>query len=532
MKDSIYRVTCKGERKNIEFKETLKRNHHLETERKQQLASQMKYRMERGDGEAIYFIGVYDDGRLKGLERLEMEESLFVLDQIAKEAGATISDVEKHPLEDNNKKKVAKVLIEKPRKTKREHLLIGVAGHVDHGKSTLIGTLTTGKLDNGSGSTRIFLDVQKHEIERGLSADLSFAVNGYKEGKPVKIKNPLNKRDKSRMVENCEKLISFVDTVGHEPWLRTTIRGIVGQKLSYGLLVIAADQGPTHITKEHLGIILAMDLPVLVVMTKIDLVSAQRVKEVQREIFDLLKLVGRIPYPLQNLHDADFVAENMNQHFVPFIKASPVTGEGLELLDRLFYSLKIPPHDDESQKPFMMYIDKIYSVTGVGTVLSGTVRQGSVKKGDELLIGPLNSGKFVPVSVRTIEMHHYRKDVAEVGEIVGISIAGVDMDDIRRGMIICHPDYDPKAVREFEAEVAILVHPTTISEGYECITHIETLAETTWFQPLDKNYLSAGDTGRILMKFKYRPCAIREGQKLIFREGRSKGVGTVTRVII
>jgi elongation factor 1-alpha len=78
-------------------------------------------------------------------------------------------------------------------------------------------------------------------------------------------------------VEECDKVVSFVDTVGHEPWLRTTIRGIVGQKLNYGLLTIAADQGPTHITKEHLGIILAMELPVIVAMTKIDVVTAEKV---------------------------------------------------------------------------------------------------------------------------------------------------------------------------------------------------------------------------------------------------------------
>ncbi len=71
--------------------------------------------------------------------------------------------------------------------------------------------------------------------------------------KTKRIKNPLNKREKAVLVEKCDKLVSFVDTVGHEPWLRTTIRGIVGQKLSHGLLVVAAEQGPTHITREHLG---------------------------------------------------------------------------------------------------------------------------------------------------------------------------------------------------------------------------------------------------------------------------------------
>jgi elongation factor 1-alpha len=528
MTDNIYDITKKGERENIEFKENLKTDYHLKKDRKQQLASQMKYRMERGNGEAIYFIGVHDEGRLIGLSDDELEESLFVLESIALEIGAIILDVEKHPADMG---RVAKVLIGRSQSLKKDHLLVGVAGHVDHGKSTLVGTLTTGTLDNGSGGTRIFLDVQKHEIERGLSADLSFAVYGFCDGKSVRLKNPLNKKEKAKLVEKCDKVVSFVDTVGHEPWLRTTIRGIVGQKLNYGLLVVAADQGPTHITKEHLGIILAMELPVIVVMTKIDIVTAERIQEVRGEIFDLLKLVGRIPYSVKTIKDADFVAENMNQHIVPVIKVSPVTGNGLEILDELFLRFKIPLNGEDAKKPFMMYIDKIYSVLGVGTVVSGTVRQGKVKKGDKLILGPTGTGEFMEVSVRSIEMHHYRKENAETGEVVGISITGATVDNIRRGMIICHTDYHPQPVREFEADVAILVHPTTIKDGYECITHIETIAETTTFEPLDKEYMSAGDTGKIKMQFKYRPYSIHKGQKLIFREGRSKGVGTITRII-
>ncbi|BDZ69700.1 GTPBP1 family GTP-binding protein [Methanobacterium petrolearium] len=522
------KLTQAGERKNIEFKENLNSKTHLFTERKQQLASQMKYRLERGYGEAIYFIGVDDNGQLLGLTQPEMNESLHVLGELAHEINSKIMDVETEPA---GRGEVAKVIISRQQTNQPDHLLIGVAGHVDHGKSTLVGTLTTGSLDSGSGSTRIFLDVQKHEIERGLSADLSFAVYGFSEGETVRIKNPLNKREKALLVEKCDKLVSFVDTVGHEPWLRTTIRGIVGQKLSHGLLVVSADQGPTHITREHLGIILAMDLPVIVVITKIDMVSPERIKTVRQDIFDLLKLVGRIPYMVESPKDADFLTENMNHHLVPVIKASPVTGEGLEILDRLFSGLKIPSYEEDSKKPFMMYIDKIYSVVGVGTVVSGTIRQGTVKKGEKLILGPFSSGDFVPVNVRSIEMHHYRKENASVGEVVGISITGVEMTEIKRGMIICHPDYNPSAVREFDADVAILVHPTTIKEGYECITHIETIAETTCFKPIENEYLSAGDTGKIRMRFKYRPFAIREGQKLIFREGKSKGVGTVTRLV-
>lgn len=528
MTQRIYNITKKGERKNIEFKESLSIIYHLEEYRKQRLASQMKYRMEMGDGKAIYFIGVHDQGDLLGLSRDEFEESLFVLKDVAHEISAKVLKVEKYPA---GRGHVAKVLIGKTGTMKKEHMLVGVAGHVDHGKSTLVGTLTTGTLDNGSGRTRIFLDVQKHEIERGLSADLSFAVYGFSEGKAVRLKNPLNKKEKSKLVEKCDRVISFVDTVGHEPWLRTTIRGIVGQKLNYGLVTIAADQGPTHITREHLGIIMAMDLPVIVVITKIDMVSDENVNSVQKKIFELLKLVGRIPFMIRSKEDAEFVAENMNQHLVPIIRVSSITGEGLELLDDLFLNLEIPSEGRDYKKPFMMYIDKIYSVIGVGTVVSGTIRQGKVKKGDKLLLGPTSSGRFVEVGAKSIEMHHYKKDYGEAGEVVGISIKGVNADDIKRGMILCDKNYNVESVREFEADVTILVHPTTIKKGYECITHIETVSETTTFEPLDREYMSAGDTGNVKMRFKYRPYCIKEGQKLVFREGRSKGVGSVTKIL-
>jgi elongation factor 1-alpha len=305
----------------------------------------------------------------------------------------------------------------------------------------------------------------------------------------------------------------------------------VGQKLNYGLVVVSAIQGPTHITKEHLGIILAMELPVIITMTKIDKVEPKKIKEIKQQIFDLIKLVGRIPFMVKTLKDADFVAKNMENHIVPILKVSPVTGEGIELLDRLFLKLKVPSNGNDLKKPFMMYIDKIYSVMGVGTVVSGTIRQGKISTGDKLLIGPAGAGKFIETSSKSMEMHHYRKEVAETGEIVGISITGLEVDDIKRGMILCGTDYPVNAVREFEADVAILVHPTTIKKGYECIAHIETIAETMIFEPVETRYMAAGDTGKVKMKFKYRPCYVKEGQKLIFREGRSKGVGTITKII-
>ncbi|MGB9838526.1 GTPBP1 family GTP-binding protein [Methanothermobacter sp.] len=528
MIEDIRSFTSPGERRNIEFKKALSPGYHLKMDRKKSLISQMKYRMERGGGRAVYLLGVEDSGEPVGLPDDELRESVDVIRKLSQEIDAVVEEVNLH---EGSQGRVAEVIISRKQKTEREHLLIGVAGHVDHGKSTLLGTLTTGTPDDGSGKTRIFLDVQKHEIERGLSADLSFAIYGFRNGRVIRLKNPLDRREKSGLMDKADRVISFVDTVGHEPWLRTTIRGIVGQNLDYGLLTVAADEGPTHITREHLGIMIAMELPVIVVLTKTDMATPSQRRAVREKISELLKLVGRIPFHVREMESAGEIAGRMNQHIVPIIEASSVTGEGLEVLDELFLNLEVKRDVNGDEKPFLMYIDKIYTIRGVGTVVSGTIQQGLVRKGDTLLLGPLNTGKFREVTVKSIEMHHYRIGCAEPGHIVGISISGASADEIERGMILAHPDYEPEAVREFEAEVAILVHPTTIKAGYESVTHIETIAETTILEPIDAEFMSAGDRGRVRMRFKYRPHHVREGQKIIFREGRSKGIGSVTRIL-
>lgn len=128
-------------------------------------------------------------------------------------------------------------------------------------------------------------------------------------------------------------------------------------------------------------------------------------------------------------------------------------------------------------------------------------------------------------------MHHYQLGCAETGHVVGIALRNISSNEIERGMILADPKYKVRAVREFEAEVSVLVHPTTIKSGYESVTHIETIAETTKLKPLDKEYLSAGDKGKVRMRFKYRPYHVERGQKLVFREGRTKGIGSITKIV-
>jgi elongation factor 1-alpha len=138
-------------------------------------------------------------------------------------------------------------------------------------------------------------------------------------------------------------------------------------------------------------------------------------------------------------------------------------------------------------------------------------------------------GSFAEVEVRSIEMHYHRVDEASAGRIVGIALKGVNEADIERGMVLIPREADPDPVREFEAEVMVLNHPTRIGSGYEPVVHLETVSEAAAFYP-DGGQLLPGDSGKARVQFKFRPYLVEEGQRFVFREGRSKGVGRVTDV--
>jgi elongation factor 1-alpha len=510
---------------HVEFKERLSREVHLADGRMESLAAQLRHRVLSGDGEATYVVGVTDDGGIAGIPRADFSESMDVLSLLAEEAGAHIDDVETWPAGDDGLVGVATIREGAMLETDDTHIVVGTAGHVDHGKSTLVGSLVTGQADDGQGGTRSYLDVQPHEVERGLSADLSYGVYGFDDDGPVRMDNPNRKSDRARIVEEADRLVSFVDTVGHEPWLRTTIRGLVGQKLDYGLLVVAADDGPTKTTREHLGILLATELPTVVAITKVDAVSEERALEVEREVEALLRDVDKTPL-LVDRHGVGTAVEEISESVVPILATSAVTGEGLDELDRMFEHL---PKTTDDAGEFRMYVDRSYSVTGVGAVASGTINSGTVEAGDELLLGPMPDGTYREVEVRSIEMHYHRVDEAKAGRIVGIALKGVSEPEIERGMVLVPRDADPPSIRSFETEVMVLNHPTRIGDGYEPVVHLETISEAVVFYP-DGGQLLPGDTGRATVEFKFRPYLIEEGQRFVFREGQSKGVGTVRAV--
>jgi elongation factor 1-alpha len=521
---------------SVEFKERFSRDVHLADGRLESLAAQLRHRVLSGDGEAEYVLGVTDDGGIAGVSREVFSETMDVLSLLAEEAGAHIADVQTwgvdsvgaHSNEDAEEGivGVATVVDGASLTPDDDHIIVGTAGHVDHGKSTLVGSLVTGDADDGDGGTRGFLDVQPHEVERGLSADLSYGVYGFDGEGPLRVRNPDRKDERAAVVEAAARVVAFVDTVGHEPWLSTTIRGLVGQKLDYGLLTVAADDGPTKTTREHMGVLFATELPTIVAITKTDLVDDERVAEVEREVERILRQTERAPLPVAR-HGVDAAIEEVANGVVPIVRTSAVTRDGLDVFDEMFERL---PKTTAASGPFRMYVDRTYSVTGVGAVASGTVKSGTVEAGDELLLGPFPDGTFREVEVRSIEMHYHRVDRAQAGRIVGIALKGVREEDIERGMVLLPGDADPDPVREFEAEVMVLNHPTRIDAGYEPVVHLETVGEAARFHPEDGQLLP-GDTGRTTVRFKFRPYLVEEGQRFVFREGSSKGVGTVTDVV-
>ncbi len=537
----LERAIDRGEQEggSVEFKERLTKDLHATEGRFESLAAQLRHRVLSGDGEATYVVGVTDDGGLAGIEPEAFSESMDVLSLLAEEAGAHIDEVETWGVDEATGTATkgdagtggivgVATIREGAVMSDDEHIVVGTAGHVDHGKSTLVGSLVTGDADDGEGGTRSFLDVQPHEVERGLSADLSYGVYGFDDDGPVRMDNPHRKSDRARVVEEADRLVSFVDTVGHEPWLRTTIRGLVGQKLDYGLLTVAADDGPTKTTREHLGILLATDLPTMVAITKADLVDEERLREVEREVERLLREVDKTPLRVER-HGVDAALEEISETVVPVLTTSAVTMDGLDQLDELFERLPKTAGSDRTDEDFTMYVDRTYNVTGVGAVASGTIRSGTVEAGDELLLGPMQDGSFREVEVRSIEMHYHRVDEAQAGRIVGIALKGVAEVDIERGMVLLPRESDPTPVREFEAEVMVLNHPTRIGDGYEPVVHIETVSEAAAFYP-EGGQLLPGDSGETRIRFKFRPYYVEEGQRFVFREGSSKGVGTVTDV--
>jgi len=266
------------------------------------------------------------------------------------------------------------------------HFIIGTAGHVDHGKTTLIKALT------GIDTDRL-----KEEQERGMTIDLGFAS--------IRLPNGI--------------VAGIVDVPGHERFLRNMLAGVTG--VDAAMLVVAADEGVMPQTREHLEILELLEARAgVVVITKCDMVASDWIDLVEDDIRS--ELAGTF------LEDA------------PIIRVSSVTGEGLPELLQTLASIVSQIEPRSTEVPFRLPIDRVFTITGFGAVVTGTLVSGTIRTGDVLRILP----EGIESRARQLQVHGEKVEEAYAGSRVAVNLAGVDVSDIRRGSVIVPPGYlDP-----------------------------------------------------------------------------------------
>jgi len=195
--------------------------------------------------------------------------------------------------------KVAEVLIRRYAHEDFLEIRVAVVGNVDSGKSTLLGVLTRGGLDNGRGLARMNVFRHKHEIETGRTSSISQEIMGFdSKGKVVNYSNVHNTVTSQEICEQSSKIVTFIDLAGHEKYLRTTLFGLTGHAPDFAMLMIGANMGIVGMTKEHLGITLALRVPVYIVITKIDICPENIFKQTMQQIKKLLKSPGSRKIPV------------------------------------------------------------------------------------------------------------------------------------------------------------------------------------------------------------------------------------------
>lgn len=500
-----------------------------------QLVTQLNFRLSEGNGEAIYELGVEDNGRKKGLPPSVLASSLETLTRMAHELGSETQVLREG---DGKEGRVAQVLVRKVPKTLEDYLdiRIAVAGNVDSGKSTLIGVLTgSGALDNGRGLARSQIFTHKHELETGRTSAVSQAIIGF--APTGEIVNYTNVRNLSwsDVVEKASKVLTLFDLAGHERYLKTTVFGLTAHAPDFCMLVVGANMGVLRMTKEHLAITLALKVPVYIVITKIDLAPQHVYEQTVNHLVKLLKSPGagkKLPVMVKGMDEVTLSAQNIvNDRVVPIFSLSNVTGEGLDLL-RAFLNL-VPSRRnwrEHMDKPAEFAIDETFVVPGVGTVVAGTTTSGAVALGQVLNLGPDGRGKFVKAQVKSV--HYKRTPVKRVvaGQAGSLALKKVKRSAVRKGMVLLDASIRAGAVREFMAEVLVLYHGTTIREGYEPVLHCETIRQAARVLSIDSPIIRTGDRATIKFRFMYYPEYVKAGARFIFREGRTKGLGRIISV--
>ena len=382
---------------------------------------------------------------------------------------------------------------------------IGTIGHVDHGKTTLTAAISLVLHKKGFGSEEVKsfdqIDNAPEEKERGITINTAHIE-----------------------YETANRHYAHVDCPGHADYVKNMVTGAA--QMDGAIIVVAATDGPMPQTREHILLARQVNVPRLVVfMNKCDMVD-------DAEMLDLVEMEMR-----ELLSFYEFDGDN-----TPIIRGSALGAlngvpewedKVMELMDAVDNWIQLPPRAID--KPFLMPVEDVFSITGRGTVATGRIETGVVKVGDEVqLIGLGAEGKKSVVT--GVEMFRKLLDQGEAGDNVGLLLRGIDKDEVRRGMVLTHPGV-VKPYSEFKASVYILKKEeggrhTPFHNHYRPQFYIRTMDVTGEITlPEGTEMVMPGDNLEIQVKLIY-PVACSEGLRFAIREGgRTVGSGQITKLI-
>ena len=385
----------------------------------------------------------------------------------------------------------------------KPHVNVGTIGHVDHGKTTLTAAITTVMAKTYGGVAQAFdqIDNAPEERERGIT--IATAHVEY---------------------ESAERHYAHVDCPGHADYVKNMVTGAA--QMDGAILVVAATDGPMPQTREHILLARQVGVPqVVVFMNKVDLVDDE-------ELLELVELEVR-----ELLSSYEFDGDN-----IPVVQGSALgalNGEAqweekvVELIQAVDQTIPTPERDVD--KPFLMPVEDVFSITGRGTVATGRIERGILKLNDEIEIVGIVEDPMKSV-VTGIEMFRRLLDQGQAGDNAGILLRGIDKEQIQRGMVLCKPgSINPHKM--FECEVYVLSKDeggrhTPFFKGYRPQFYFRTTDVTGACElPSGVEMVMPGDNVKLSVEL-IQPVAMEDGLRFAIREGgRTVGAGVVTKIL-
>ncbi|UWG46852.1 Translation elongation factor EF-1 alpha, GTPase [Halanaeroarchaeum sp. HSR-CO] len=346
---------------------------------------------------------------------------------------------------------------------------MAIIGHVDHGKSTLVGRLL---FETGSVPEHVIEQYREEAEEKGKGGfEFAYVMDNLAEERERGVTIDIAHQE----FETDTYYFTIVDTPGHRDFVKNMITG--ASQADNAVLVVAADDGVQPQTREHVFLARTLGIEELIVgVNKMDLVDYEQntYDEVVEEVKGLFKQVAF------NTDDASFIpisafeGDNVSDHSenTPWYDGETV----LEALNSL------PEVSPPTDAPLRLPIQDVYTISGIGTVPVGRIETGMMHPGDNVSFQPSDVGG----EVKTIEMHHEEVPEAGPGDNVGFNVRGIGKDDIRRGDVVGPADDPPKVAETFTAQMVVMQHPSVITAGYTPVFHAHTAQVACTIEAIDQ----------------------------------------------